>query len=191
LRGKYKIANFADTLKKCLSALLNIPVEKFEDRDFKENWYIDFNTLKIYYKNDVPDNKKLSDKKFSKLAKILDPTLTCYYYLTFRQVLQFFGTNVLRQFLSDTIFINGTFKAIEGPTIIGDLRFRIERDISVQNNCKIVYIQRNICVASNHDSEKQVTEIYDEKLYDYFIDNNGTLKDLFNSLKQMVYGKRD
>lgn len=35
--GKYKICRFADTLKQMLAVLLNVEVERFEDRDFKEN----------------------------------------------------------------------------------------------------------------------------------------------------------
>ena len=30
--------------------LLNVPVEDFEDRDFKENWYFDFNEYKFYHR---------------------------------------------------------------------------------------------------------------------------------------------
>ena len=37
---KWSKVSFADTLKASLSVLLDLPVEKFEDRDFKENYYI-------------------------------------------------------------------------------------------------------------------------------------------------------
>ena len=186
--GKYKIANFAGPLKNCLSALIGIPVEKFEDRDFKENYYIDFNTLNIYHVSKVPDDKILNDKKFSRFAKNLDPLFAREYYLSIRQVLQYVGTEILRTFLSDTIFINGTFKTLPDNAIIGDLRFKIEKDISILYGCKIIYIDRNICTASSHDSEQQVLDIFNNNEYDYFIDNNGTLKQLFNNIKKTVYG---
>lgn len=155
---------------------------------FKEEYCVDFTTLNIYHISEVPKDKLLTDKKFNKLAKQLDPTITTYYYLTIRQVLQYVGTEVLRTFLSDTIFINSTFKNTKDYIIIGDLRFKIERDISSMKNCKIIYISRPLCVASNHDSEQQVLEIYKNKEYDYYVDNNGTLKDLFNNIKKVIYG---
>ena len=74
--GKFKIYRFADTLKCLLSVLLNVSVEKFEDRQFKEDYYIDFSTLTIHHKNFVEREKILVDNKFSKLAKDLTPSLT-------------------------------------------------------------------------------------------------------------------
>ena len=61
---KYKITSFAYPLKKTLAALLDIDIKKFEDRSFKENYYIYFPTLEITSK----PNKELviSDGKFSR-----------------------------------------------------------------------------------------------------------------------------
>lgn len=56
--------------------MLNVDVEKFEDRQFKEEFYVDFNTLTIHHKNFVDKEKILADNKFSKLAKDLTPSLT-------------------------------------------------------------------------------------------------------------------
>lgn len=64
---KWSKVSFADTLKASLSVLLDIPVEKFEDRDFKENYYIYFPTLHIT--NNPPSSLTLSDKKFSRLCQ--------------------------------------------------------------------------------------------------------------------------
>jgi hypothetical protein len=65
--GKYKITSFAYPLKRTLSALLNIPIERFNDRDFKENYYIFFPTLEI--NNVLPKGAEIiSDNKFSKLV---------------------------------------------------------------------------------------------------------------------------
>lgn len=78
-------------------------MEKFEDRKFKELYYVDFSTLTIYHKQQVEETKILPDNKFSKLAKTLNPKLIEDYYLSVRQVLQYVGTEVLRSFLGDTL----------------------------------------------------------------------------------------
>jgi uridine kinase len=46
IKPKYKILAFADPLKKMLSDLLNIPLKRFYDRDFKESCIIEIPTLK-------------------------------------------------------------------------------------------------------------------------------------------------
>lgn len=101
--GKFKICRFADTLKCLLSILLNVNVEKFEDREFKEEYYVNFNTLTIHHKNFVSKEKILADNKFSKLAKDLKPSLTEDYYLSIRQVLQYFGTEIMRYYFGDKL----------------------------------------------------------------------------------------
>lgn len=101
--GKFKICRFADTLKCLLSILLNVNVEKFEDRQFKEDYYVDFNILTIHHKNFVERDKILVDNKFSKLAKDLNPSLTKDYWLSIRQVLQYFGTEIMRYYFGDKL----------------------------------------------------------------------------------------
>lgn len=83
-----------------LSALLGISIYKFNDRDFKEHYYVSFPDLHIYQEKFVPKNKILSDNKFSKMAKALDPTIIDY-FLSIRQLMQFFGTNVMRTYFGD------------------------------------------------------------------------------------------
>lgn len=62
--GKYKITSFAYPLKRTLAALLNIDISRFEDRNFKENFYIYFPSLDIT--NKLPENAvTVSDSKFS------------------------------------------------------------------------------------------------------------------------------
>lgn len=49
--------------------MLNVPVEKFEDREFKERYYINFNLLEIKFENEISNELKLSDNQFNKLLK--------------------------------------------------------------------------------------------------------------------------
>lgn len=69
--GKYKITSFAHPLKRTLAALLNVDISRFEDRDFKENFYIYFPSLDIT--NKLPENAvTVSDSKFSRMINNKD-----------------------------------------------------------------------------------------------------------------------
>ena len=71
-----------------LAVLLNVPVETFESRDFKENVYIDFNDLSFHRQEDLNKNQILSDSKFSK--KINDMSIDVRTnMLSVRQLLQY------------------------------------------------------------------------------------------------------
>ena len=146
----WKIIAFADPLKKVLSVLLNIPVEKFSDRNFKENFYVDFNTLTC---SDALNNPlKLSDTKFNKMAKALDLDITRF-DLTIRQLMQYFGTNIALTYLGKNIWINSTLKNASKKTIISDLRFLSEAEKVRSLNGKIIYIDRPGYTFGNHQSE--------------------------------------
>lgn len=96
---KWNKVSFADTLKASLSVLLDIPVLKFEDRDFKENYYIYFPDLTIT--NNPPTDLTLTDKKFSRLCQSKNWSEIINYYLSIRQVLQMYGTEIIRAHFGD------------------------------------------------------------------------------------------
>ena len=52
-----------------LAILLRVPVEMFEDRDFKENVFVDFNDLTFHRREDLKKHQILSDSKFSRKVK--------------------------------------------------------------------------------------------------------------------------
>ena len=80
--------SFAGALKEMLSVLLRVPVEKFEDRDFKENVFIDFNDLSFHKREDLKRYQILSDSKFSR--KIKEGTIDVRAnLLSVRQLLQY------------------------------------------------------------------------------------------------------
>ena len=81
-----------------LLCTLYLDKEKFEDRDFKENTFIDLNELRMT----ISPSNALSDNKFVRLVKTLDPEIKTS-SLTIRQLMQMFGSNVMRQFFGDKI----------------------------------------------------------------------------------------
>ena len=179
---KWEKVSFADTLKASLGVMLDIPVYKFEDRNFKENYYIYFPTLEIT--NNPPVDKTISDKKFVRLLQNKDWEEIRSYYLTIRQVLQMWGTEIVRYTFGDRFWILRTLKG-DDKFIISDLRFITEFNDVKNRNGLVYYIDRNM-VPGSHPSEQEVLALLEMNKYDGVIDNTGSLKDLFYNIKNNI-----
>ena len=185
--GKYKITSFAHPLKRTLSALLNVPIKRFNDRDFKENYYIYFPTLEIT--NVLPEGAEvISDNKFSKLVSNKDFSFIQNTWITIRQLLQVFGTECMRGIFGDKLWILSTVKD-KNPIIISDLRFKVELKAVKDRGGKVICIYRQNCKPGNHASEKEIQEMLENLQYDAVIFNDGSLEDLFNKLKKALNEK--
>lgn len=181
--GKWKVTSFAKPLKEVLAIILGVPVENFEDRDFKENYCVDFNTSKIYKCTDE-NVKLLSDKNLSKLIESDSYHIIKTYTLTIRQCLQYIGTQICREFISDKIWINASLKG--NNLIFSDLRFKKEFEELDYYNSFRVLIERPGCTPGNHASERQITELKTEREFEGYINNNGSLKNLFYKVKKLI-----
>lgn len=182
----YKKIAFADPLKEMLANLLNVPKAWFNNRNFKENIFIDFNGFELFLRESVPEDKILSDNKFNKIIKSGE-LFVDKYYLSIRQLLQYWGTEICLKFLTSNIWINATLKRIKNkPTIITDLRFKAEAYKVKRSNGKIIYIHRPDCTPGQHQSEREVIELLNNGEFDYIVLNDGTLEDLFYNIKKLI-----
>ena len=181
--GKWKVTSFAKPLKEVLSIILGVPVEKFENRDFKENYCVDLSTLKIEKINPVT-TPLMTDKFFSKVAKELDISTIKKHCITIRQMLQYVGTECLRRLVSEDIWINATLK--KNNIIISDLRFKREFESLDKHKSFRILIERPGCNPGNHPSEKEILELKANRNFEGYINNNGTLKDLFYKIKNLI-----
>lgn len=171
-----------------LAILLNVPVEMFENRDFKENCFVDFNTLTLHWRKDVPKEKIMSDSKFSRNVKELSID-TYSNYLSIRQLLQYWGTECMRRYFGDSLWCLSTLKNSEThDLIISDLRFGTEADAVKKLGGTIVYIDRPGCEVGNHISEREAFELSESGKCDHIIHNDVTLKDLFYKCKKIIHG---
>ena len=186
----YKIVRYADKMKEMLAILLNTNVQNFEDREFKEQYYVDFNTLQLIHVDESNINtfkdKILSDTRFTKEIKRVNPNLTKNYFLSIRQILQYFGTEIMRFYFGDRLWILSTLNNRGSNIIISDQRFIIENITTYNLGAVIIHITRPGCEKSSHSSETELDKLYQDKAYSYLIENNGTLKDLFNNCKKLV-----
>ena len=181
---KYKILAFADPVKKMLSVLLNVPINSFSDRSFKEHCVVNIPTLKLSTDDNV---NKLSDSKFNKLVKVLDSSLTTS-NLSVRQLMQYFATQIMQTYFTKKVWINCTLLHLSKYTIISDLRFKEEFNAIKEKNGICIYIQRPGYSFGEHASEKEMSELLQNDKYDYVIENSGNIKDLFNTAKILSNG---
>lgn len=185
--NKWKINKYASILKKMLAVLINVDEKRFEDRDFKEYYYFDFNSYSLLHETSVPDEKKLSDKAFNKELKKGNQHIATDYVLSMRQLLQFFGTEIMRNYFGDSLWTLATLKSPLSKMVISDQRFIIENTTSKKFGAFIIHVDRPGCEIGLHSSERQLVELLQQKKYDVLLKNNGSLKDLFNNCKKIIY----
>lgn len=82
------------------------------------------------------------------------------------------------------IFVNIALKNNEA-TYCSDVRFLNEFTALKLQGWKCIKINRDTGCNSNHSSECELDSIEDSE-WDYIIDNNGTLEDLYNKLDNIV-----
>ena len=181
---KYKRLAFADPLKRMLAILLNVPVSKFNNRHFKEDCVINIPTLDYSLSAFNEESNILSDSKFNKLVKNLDPSLT-QSNLTVRQLMQYFGTEICQKYFGRNVWINSTLKHANNSTIISDLRFKAEYNAVKERNGFVIYVDRPGCEFGQHASEREMEELLNSNKYDLIIHNDGSAKDLFNKIKEL------
>lgn len=179
---RWKIIAFADPLKKMLAVLLNIPVEKFNDRAFKEDTCIDLDTLEYSLSAFTQDKHLLSDSKFTKLTKDLNTEILSY-DLTIRQLMQYYGTTIMHTYFGKNVWINATLRNLSKYTIISDCRFKTEAIAIKKHKGIIIYINRPGCNFGKHQSEREMQDMLKNNVYDIIINNDGTLQDLFDNVK--------
>jgi len=181
----WQTVQYAEKMKQNVASLLNIDRALLECRNFKENYYVDFNTLTIHQKIRVDEEKILSDAKFAKETKRLDKELTKNYYLSIRQVLQYYATQIMRHYFQSDIWILSTLKSYCGKIIITDQRFINEYNRAKERGTFVIHITRPNTQTGAHDSEAQVEELLSKKMYDVLIENDKDLKHLFNVCKNL------
>lgn len=172
-----------------LAIMLNVDVSKFENREFKESCYFDFLSYQLINSNSAYKLHTLSDKAFNRELKKGNLDVATEYNLSIRQILQFFGTDIMRRYFGDELWIHTTLNSRYNNLIIADQRFIVENKMVSNNkyNTHIIHIVRDGCVAGMHASEKELEELYQNKKYDILLENNGTLKELFNKCKSITY----
>lgn len=185
------IIHFADKLKDDIAAFCGIDRKLLDKQEIKENYYYNFKTgivstniKDVFY---VVDNCNDAILKCNDLAGYL-VLYSNNISIKIRVLLQYYGTNIIRNHFWKEAFINYTMnKAFDirnskGQCIIADTRFENDECEAIkQCGGMIIRVDRKFNNNDNHESE-QIKISQD----DYVIDNTGTLVGLFYKVLKFV-----
>lgn len=178
------IIHFADKLKDDISEFCNIERKLLDKQEIKENYYYNFKTDIVSTNIKDADYVINNALEFDNLSTLL--LLNINVSIKIRVLLQYYGTNVIRNHFWHNAFVHYTInKAFDirnklGQCIIADARFDNECNVIKVCGGKIIRVDRRIN-NDNHESE-QIKISQD----DYVIDNTGTLVGLFYKVLKFV-----
>ena len=185
---KDRIIHFADSMKDAMSIIFSIPRSAFDDRVKKDNEYWDYFNRKFITFGEV-----IRDKNYYIVSNLIDNNLNNVIqysaakkqnlYIKLRALMQYFGTDICRNYIDNNIWINSTMSKVIDTAItrtlciIPDVRFANEAN-AIRNNDKLLYgglikINRDNQDLDEHNSERINFDV------DFEIDNNGNLMQLF------------
>lgn len=106
-----------------------------------------------------------------------------------RRLLQVFGSEVGRDLIDDQIWIELTMNGIKsnGNFVISDVRFRNEAEEIKYQGGQVWRITR--AINSTIDFHRSETEL-DSWNFDQYIPNNGSVEDLRNEVKEVMWKNR-
>lgn len=178
------IIHFADKLKDDISEFCGIDRKLLDKQEIKENYYYNFKTGIVSTNIKDADYIINNALEFDNLSTLL--LLNTNVSIKIRVLLQYYGTNVIRNHFWHNAFVHYTInKAFDirnklGQCIIADARFDNECNVIKVCGGKIIRVDRRVN-NDNHESE-QITINKD----DYVIDNTGTLVGLFYKVLKFV-----
>ena len=196
-----EIKKFAGKLKQIASILTGIPVEKFEDQEFKKNLLdVEWGTVQQIPLNSIPP---FADMQFNVMMSV-------------REFLQRLGTEAMRDGLHVNTWVNALFAdykplmsvsfgimdlgtstsqmekmsksvPIEYPNwIITDMRFPNEMEAVVKRNGITIRVTRPAKKGKNtarlHPSETSL----DKAEFDYEIINDGSMEELVKKVREIL-----
>jgi len=175
----WQVRKFASALKQVASMLTGIPVEKFEDQEFK----------KTYLGKEWNTEKKMVGAGTSSMS--IEP-------MTVRTFLQKLGTDAIRDGLHVNTWVNALmsqYRAIDDgwsymvpnmpKWLITDVRFPNEAQAIKDKGGLVVRVQRGEkmdMTGLEHVSESSL----DSWDFDYIIPNNGSLEELSEQVKSFL-----
>ena len=156
----FEVHKFAGKLKETASLITGIPVELFEDQEFKKTFLpSEWDSEVITYRYDPYIDQQVET------VNVLQ--------MTVRDLLQKLGTEAVRNGLHVNTWVNATFANFSGDKnwIITDVRFPNEAEAIKKRNGILINIHRESgnTIGTSHVSE---TALDGTVNWDYIVDNN-------------------
>jgi len=159
-----KVYNFADYLKYFVADIFNLSEEKLfgTDEDKNEQTHISWKSMPIpRYLGTAGERNTFINKRG---------------YMTYREILQVFGTDVCR-YINPKCWAHACYKQIQKDqpdiAIIGDCRFENEIETGIENGANLILCQ-NSDSKDKHKSETGLDNI-DPKVYTYIMPDKQTI----------------
>lgn len=171
--GPWVNKKFAAKLKQVASLLTGIPIENFENQEFKKTYLPSkWSWIERHYSADGVDVVELEHR------------------MTVREFLQKLGTEAMRENLHENVWVNALFADYgkRDNWIVSDVRFPNEAQAVKNFGGVLIRIERNLPdipykrLEQLHPSETSL----DEWEFDYRIFNNGTLEDLRKVVESLL-----
>lgn len=192
-----RILHFADSLKQLISFLFNIHIDILNNHETKDSVFYCFETGKLYKKEEIINSSSkiitLDNLKRTTLNNIINNVKDKkhLHFILIRTLLQYIGTELFRTHVDENIWIrrciNQAIDIIEmhETAIIADVRFNNECEQIMQHSFYggLIKVTRNKCIKDNVNSNSSEN---DELEYDYLIENNGTMLELFYKVQEIV-----
>jgi hypothetical protein len=198
----WEIKKFAGKLKQIASILTGIPVEKFEDQEFKKTLLgPEWGTVKDIPLNSVPP---FTDTDFNVMMSV-------------REFLQKLGTEAMRDGLHTNVWVNALFadyKVIDRRTmqdpddsninypnwIITDTRFPNELEAVKKRNGITIKVIRPDYIENTFTGKKFPVKVHqtlhpsetalDNAKFNYEIINNGSIKELIEKVRSILINEQ-
>jgi hypothetical protein len=197
LYPQYEVKKFAGKLKDIASILTGIPVEKFEDQEFKkeylgEEW--NYYTISLLLNGELIQQSgrfatREEAEKAMEVAKEAFKAIPVKYVvgqqqMTVRQLLQELGTNAMRNTLHENVWVNALMADYNKDSnwIVTDCRFPNEAKIIQEKDGILLRVERSTCNLGTHPSETAL----DNFPFEHVIFNNGSMDDLRNEVKKFL-----
>jgi hypothetical protein len=194
--SSFENKKFAGKLKQIASLLTGIPVEKFEDQDFKQSYM----------------GEQWAKTPIAPLSEAtLFDAVDLNNLMTYREFLQKLGTEAMRDGLHTNVWVNALFADYkyeihrsEVPTraagfidqhvypnwIITDMRFPNEMEAVKERNGITIRVSRTgIHTPKIEDLHPSETAL-DDCEFDYYIDNSGTIEDLIEKVREILINEK-
>ena len=183
--SNWEIKKFATKVKEIATLLTGIPIEKFEDQEFKKTF------LDAHWNKEIFENKTSLDKNNKAYNKsIVKP-------MTVREMLQIIGTDALRNNLHPDTWVNALMcyyipYSVKGSDyeeypnwIITDMRFPNEMQAVKANGGITIRVVRPSDKKVSSDLHPSETAL-DDAEFDYEIINDGTIEDLKEKVEGII-----
>lgn len=159
--SQWKIKKFASKLKEIASILTGIPVEKFEDQEFK--------------------NSRLGPEWFETKPYIKGVANTSN-SMTVRTFLQKLGTDAMRIGLHENTWVNALAADYEPGCkwLVTDVRFKNEAKMLKEVGALLIRVDRNVDTG-DHPSEVDL----DDYKFDVVLDNSGSILNLVKQVRAL------